>query len=173
MSRASSPRFWTRCCGTATITGTWPTWPALHRDASAFGRVVLQPGGMDPQGRLEYRRLGQVLQRPHHLRICKRALAGAALFGGLISTPHPPSRLLNNPFLRAKVRNFPWKFDGRVCKTCLIQQAARWKEQMPPRRTMQSAASLDALVGLQPFAIPLLSGLVISDCWFLPEAFGF
>ena len=35
-----------------------------------------------------------------------------------------PSRLLNNPFLRAKVRNFPWKFDGRVCKTCLIQQAA-------------------------------------------------
>ena len=46
----------------------------LRRGAPASGRVIRGPGGLDAQGRLEHRRFGPVLQRPHHCRIRQRDL---------------------------------------------------------------------------------------------------
>ena len=51
----------------------------LSRGGPAAGRTVCRPGRVGAQGHLERGRLGKVLQRPHHRRICSRNLEGEAM----------------------------------------------------------------------------------------------
>ena len=52
-----------------------------------LGELYRRPAGVDTQGDPEHRRVRQVLQRPHHRRVCQRDLARRTIFDRIRESP--------------------------------------------------------------------------------------